>query len=84
MVTELTEKLQGALDREAAAQTSMKDMQEKLGLFTDLKPPASQSTETLLNDREKTLIDSMMSAAKAADTPSLVDSLFGGSPAISS
>ncbi len=81
-VKTLTDELEAAKTREATALDSMKDMQSKLALFTDLKPPASQSSETLLNDREKSLVDSVMGAAKAADTPSLVDTLIGGQPAI--
>lgn len=82
-VKTLSDELEAAKVREAAALEAMRDMQSKLGLFTDLKPPASQSSETLLNDREKTLVDSMMAAAKTADTPSLVDMALGGSPAFS-
>lgn len=83
-VKTLSDELEAAKTREATALNSMKDMQSKLALFTDLKPPASQSSETLLDEREKTLIDQMMTVAKASDTPSLVDTLVGGSPAISS
>lgn len=81
-VKTLSTELAEAKAREAATLESMKDMQGKLALFTDLKPPASQSNETLLNDREKTLVETMMTQAKVADQPSLVDSLIGGSPTI--
>jgi hypothetical protein len=83
-VKTLSTELSEAKTREAAAQTTIIDMQAKLALFTDLKPPASQSSETLLSDREKTLVDSMISAAKTADSPSLVDMAIGGAPTISS
>lgn len=82
-VKTLSDELEAAKTREAAALDSMKDMQSKLALYADLKPPASQSNETLLNDREKTLVQSMMATAKSADSMSLVDTLIGGSPAIS-
>lgn len=81
-VKTLSTELAEAKTREAATLESMTDMQGKLALFTDLKPPASQSNETLLNDREKTLVDAVMAQAKVADQPSLVDSLIGGSPTI--
>lgn len=81
-VKTLSTELEEAKTREATALESMKDMQSKLALLTDLKPPASQSSETLLNDRDKTLVETMMTQAKVADQPSLVDSLIGGSPTI--
>lgn len=83
-VKTLSDDLEAAKTREATAQQTIIDMQAKLGLFTDLRPPASQSTETLLSDREKTLVDSMMAQAKTADQPSLVDIAIGGSPAFNS
>lgn len=83
-VKTLSNDLEAAKIREVTAQQTIIDMQAKLGLFTDLRPPASQSTETLLSDREKTLVDSMMAQAKTADQPSLVDIAIGGSPAFNS
>jgi hypothetical protein len=55
----------------------------KLAEFSELKPPASQSNDTLLNGREKSLIDSVMATAKAGDQLSLVEKLVGGQPAVS-
>lgn len=83
-VTKLLNDLEESKTREANLLTQMTDMQQKLALFTDLKPPASQSSETLLNDRDKSLIAEMMDQAKTLDTPSLVDSMFDGAPAVSS
>lgn len=83
-VTLLTTELEDAKTREAAALQSIKELQEKSALLTDLKPPASQSNETLLNDREKSLVESVMAQAKTADSPSLVDTFVGGSPTVAS
>lgn len=60
------------------------DMQSKVALLTDLQPPASKSNETLLNEREKTLVDSVMETAKSADQKSLIETLMGGQPFIQS
>lgn len=83
-VTKLLNDLEESKTREANLLTQMTVMQEKLALFTDLKPPASQSSETLLNDRDKSLIAEMMAEAKNLDTPSLVDEMLGSAPAVSS
>lgn len=80
-VKTLSEAMEAYKTSETALLDRVNTMQKDVGLMTDLKSPASQSNETLLNDREKSLIDQVMNAAKSADTPSLVDSLIGGSPA---
>jgi hypothetical protein len=83
-VTQLTTDLEEAKTREVAQGEALRALQEKSALLTDLQPPASQSSETLLNDREKSLVESMMAQAKAANTPSLVDTFVGGAPTVSS
>lgn len=82
-VTKLLTEIEERKTREGELLTQMTDMQQKLALFSDLKPPGSQSQETLLNDREKSLVDDMMAKAKSADQPSLVDEMLGGAPALS-
>lgn len=82
-VKALDDKLTASQSAETAALKTVADLQKDLAELKDLKPPASQSSETLLNDREKSLVDSVIQAAKSADQKSLVDTLVGGSPAIS-
>lgn len=50
--------------------------------YRALQPPASQSGDTLLNDREKSLINTLMTEVKSSDSPSLIDKLVGGQPTI--
>lgn len=64
-----------------AASDSLKkynDLEAKWVEYSSLQPPASKSNDTLLEVREKTLLDKVMNEAKAADTPSLVETLVGG------
>lgn len=59
------------------------DLQAKLLEYTALQPPASKSGDTLLDQRDKTFLDKVIEASKIADTPSLVDTLVSGQPAVS-
>lgn len=59
------------------------DLNAKWVEYSSLQPPASKSNDTVLGDREKTLLDKVITEAKATDTPSLVEKLLGGTPAVS-
>lgn len=80
----LTEQVETSQRAEADALGKIKELEGKLAFLTDLKPPASKSDETLLVDREKSFIDSVMESAKSGDQSSLIETLMGGKPNIHS
>jgi hypothetical protein len=79
----LTEQLTASQTAEAAALEKVNTLEAKWLEFTALKAPASQSNDTLLSDREKSLLDTVMQQAKRDDTPSLVEQMVGGQPTVS-
>lgn len=79
----LTEQLSASQKAEGEMLKQVNDLQAKLLEYTALAPPASKSDDTLLGDRDKSFLDKVMEQAKAADTPSLVDTLVSGQPAVS-
>lgn len=83
-VKSLTDQLTDSQKSLTDALAKINELESKQALLTDLKPPASQSSETLLSDREKSLIDKVMEAAKQTDSVSLIDSLMGTQPNIHS
>jgi hypothetical protein len=83
-IKSLTDQLQVELEAKATLLGKINDLEAKAALLTDLKPPASQSSETLLADREKTLLDTMIETSKQMDSPSLVEKLLGVQPVITS
>lgn len=52
-------------------------LEKKLLEYQTVQPPASRSQDTILNEREKSLIDMMAEAAKTADGKSLVELMAG-------
>lgn len=78
----LNEKLETELAAKATLLDKINELESKQALLTDLKPPASQSSETLLQDREKTLLDSMIEVSKQLDAPSLVEKLMSVQPTV--
>lgn len=83
-VKRLTDQLETELKAKADLMGKINELESKQALLTDLKPPASQSSETLLNNREKSLIDSVMADAQKSDAPSLIEKLLGVQPTIHS
>jgi hypothetical protein len=83
-IKSLTAQLDAELKAKADLLAKVNELESKAALLTDLKPPASQSSETLLDNREKTLLDTMMEASKQMDAPSLVEKLLGVQPTITS
>lgn len=86
----LTDQLTAMNDQVAASQQAASDslkkyndLEAKWVEYSSLQPPASSSSDTILGDREKSLLDKVITEAKATDTPSLVEKLLGGSPAVS-
>lgn len=57
-------------------------LEKQLEEMRALKPPASQSDDTLLSGREKTYLDTLMTQAKVNDSPSLIDKMTGGQPTV--
>lgn len=83
-VKSLTDQLQTSLTSNADLLKKINDLESKQALLTDLKPPASKSDDTLLANREKTLLETVMESAKMDDSVSLVDKLMGVQPVIHS
>lgn len=67
---------------ESQAMAKANDLERQLLELKALQAPASQSNDTLLNTREKALLDTLMTQAKVNDSPSLIDKMFGGQPTV--
>lgn len=78
MITRLTEQVTASQTAESQALAKVNALEKQLTELNDLKPPASQSQDTLLNARDKSFLDQVMTQAKVVDTPSLIDRLVGG------
>jgi hypothetical protein len=74
----LTEQVAASQVAESAALEKVNALEAKVLEYGALKPPASQSKDTLLAEREKSLLDTLMIQAKAENTPSLIEKLVGG------
>lgn len=82
VVKTLSVEVQDAQKREADALKELNELKLKLLEYQTLAPPSSKSTDTLLNEREKSLIETV--AAKATVTTSLIGMMAGEAPAVSS
>lgn len=78
----LTDQVAASQAAENAALEKMNALEKKVLEYEALKAPASQATDTLLNARDKSLLEQLMVQAKAESTPSLVDTMVGGQPAV--
>ena len=58
-------------------------VEKKLLEYQAVEPPASQSKDTLLNEREKSLIEQLSESVKQDGSKSLIESIFGNTPAVS-
>lgn len=80
----LTEQQTAQLEATNKMLERLNALEKKQAELTDLQPPGSQSKDTLLDERDKSLIANVMAAAKAEGQRSLVDSLLDGKPVVSS
>lgn len=78
----LTDQVKAAQQGEAAALAKANDLERQLQEYKDLKPPGSQAGDTLLQSRDKAVIEQLMAQAKADNSPSLVEKMVGGQPTI--
>lgn len=56
------------------------DLEKKLLEYQAVAPPATQSKDTILNEREKSVIEQAMAQAKSENAPSLVEMAMGIRP----
>ncbi|MBA3867776.1 MAG: hypothetical protein H0X30_01330 [Anaerolineae bacterium] len=78
----LQDQVSASQQAESQSLAKANDLEKQLLELKALQPPASQSSDTLLNTREKALLDTLMTEAKVNDAPSLVDRLVGGQPTV--
>lgn len=83
-VKTLTDQQTAQLEAQNKVLERLNSLEKKQAELTDLQPPSSQSKDALLNERDTSLINSVMNAAKAEGQRSLVDSLLDGQPVVSS
>lgn len=83
-VKALEEQLTASQTRENALMERTADLEKQLAEYHDVQPPASQSKDTILQDREKSLLEKAMEQSKSLDSLSLVEKVVGGQPALSS
>lgn len=81
-VKSLVDQLSAKTEAESKSLEKINALEAQLQEYKDLKPPASQSDDALLSQREKSFLDQVMAQAKSADAPSLVDKVVGGQPTI--
>lgn len=82
MVKTLNGEVQEAQKSEANALKELNELKLKLLEYQTLAPPSSRSSDNLLSEREKSLIET--AAQKATVTTSLIGMLAGEAPAVSS
>lgn len=83
LVTGLSEQVTASQQAASDSLKKYNDLEAKWVEYSSLGPPASKSDDTILGDREKTFLDKVITAAKATDTPSLVDQIVSGTTAVS-
>jgi hypothetical protein len=82
LINSLNDKVEKSQQAVTAVLEKNNQLETKLAELTDLQPPASKSDNTLLGQREKTLVDNVMAAAKADDSVSYIEKLLGSQPTI--
>jgi hypothetical protein len=82
-IKRLTDEVETSRSAENKALEQVNDLTKRLAEQTELAAPASQSKDTLLNERDKTILENMMEAAKSEDTLSLVEKMVGSKPTVS-
>lgn len=78
----LTGQVSASQQAESQALEKYNALEKQFMEFKALKPPASQSDDTLLKDRDKSFLDTLMTQAKTENQPSLIDKLVGGQPTV--
>lgn len=78
----LTSQVAASQEAESQALAKVNNLEKQLEELKALKPPASVSNDTLLDAREKSLLDMVLNQAKTNDSPSLIEKLVGGQPAV--
>lgn len=78
----LGEQVAAEMDAKNAALEKVNALEAQLLEYKALQPPASQSKDTLLNEREQSLIERVTSEAKSVDRISLVEKMVGGQPTV--
>lgn len=79
----LTDQLAQALKAESDALAKANEVEKKLLEYQAVEPPASKSKDTLLDEREKSLIEQISKQAEQDNSVSLIGQLFGNKPAVS-
>lgn len=79
----LGERLETVQKAESDALKVANDTAKKLAEYQAVEPPASQSKDTLLDAREKSLIEQISESVKQDGSKSLLDQIFGATPAVS-
>lgn len=80
VVKTLSAEVQDAQGREANALKELNELKLKLLEYQTLAPPSSKSGDTILNEREKSLIETI--AQKESVSTSLIDMMTGKQPAV--
>jgi hypothetical protein len=78
----LTSQVAASQEAESQALKKVNELEKQLEELKALKPPASVSNDTVLDAREKSLLDMVLSQAKTDNSPSLIEKLVGGQPAV--
>lgn len=74
LTAQLTASQQAANDALAKANANEKALLE----YQAVAPPASKSNDTLLGERDKSFMNSIIAQAKVSNSPSLIDQFVGG------
>jgi hypothetical protein len=80
----LAEAVKNEETAKAAALEQVSNLEKRVAELTDMQPPASKSENTLLNGREQSLVERVMTEAKSANQLSLVEQVVGAQPTINS
>lgn len=90
LLTTLDSTLKALQGQISTLQTSTSDAlakananEKKLLEYQAVAPPASKSDDTLLNERETSLLQKAMATAKQSDQKSLIEQMFGSEPIVS-
>ncbi len=79
----LHSELQDSQQRESKALEKINALEKKLLEYQAVAPPATQAKDTLLNARDKSLLEQIAQQAKTENTPSLINLMAGQQPAVS-
>lgn len=90
LMTQLKTSLEALVSEVATLKTSntdaitrANDLEKKLAEYQTVAPPASKSDDTLLNAREKGILERIAEQAKSDENLSLIEKAFGGAATVS-